>query len=75
MASLKEKYGPNTGVTQNNGKSKPAPSFMDRLSEGVSDAMHNVKTFARNVDSSVDKNTYAGGEKSGGYKKVFTHGE
>ncbi len=75
MADLKGKYGPITGVPKNNGTSKPAPSFMDRLKEGVSDAMHNVKTFARNVDSAVDKNTYAGGEKSGGYKKVFTHGE
>lgn len=75
MANLKGKYGSHSGVTSNNGNSKPAPSWMDRLSEGVSDAFHNIKTLARNVDSTVDKNTYAGGEKSGGYKKVFTHGE
>ncbi len=75
MANLKEKYGPNTGVPKNNGKSKPAPSWMDRLSEGVSDAMHNVKTFAKNIDSTLDKNAYSGGETSGGYRKVFKHGE
>lgn len=72
MANLKEKYGPNTGVPKNNGKSKPAPSWMDRLSEGVSDAMHNVKTFAKNIDSTLDKNVRT---TSGGYKEVFKHGK
>jgi len=72
MAYLNDKFGPKTGVPNNTGKSKPAPSWMDRISEGVSDAMHNVKTFARNVDSTVDKKTRS---TSGGYKKVFTHGE
>ena len=75
MSDLSKKYGPNTGVTSSNGKSKQAPSWMDRLSEGASDALHNIKTFARNLDSAVDKNTYSGGEKSGGYKDVFTHGK
>jgi len=75
VGKLEAKYGPNTGVTSNTGVSKKAPSAFERLTEGISDAFHNAKTLARNVDSALDKNTYAGGETSGGYRKIFTHGD